>query len=66
MLLMLFGRLFHVFIYFSVKWSVVCVGVRVFEYWFVFGCRGGLRVRIGLGICGRGKLVDSYGCVLVY
>ena len=36
-MLMLFGRLFHVCMYFSVKWSVVCVGVQVFEYWFVFG-----------------------------
>ena len=40
-ILISFGSVFHVFMYFSVKWVVVCFGVRAFEFrrmcWCVFG-----------------------------
>lgn len=41
MFLILTGIVFQVVMYFSVKWAVVCFGVRVFEFrrmcWCVFG-----------------------------
>ena len=37
MFLISIGSVFQIVMYFVVRWVVVCFGVRVFEYWYVFG-----------------------------